>query len=332
MLERSYRSFVLTAGIAAMVTLLCMVCVNASLDPYYDFAYLAQRKASPPRTVNGFAELKYKLVLREELRTGSAIVLVGSSVTAGIAPDDHAFNSPSLYNLAFSGASIYQIERFLETLSGINRTLEVYVGLDFFGARRDASPDLTYVGEEAGLYRIDALARLADPVTTLDAWLGRADSGITFALRGWRIFTQPRPAAADHKPSERYWRNYYRDFELDPDYSRRLQRIKGMFEKVTFFINPLYISHYRLLRESGLDDLYCQWQAQIHAAVPLFDFSFAKMSADPKSFTDSEHYTSQAGFQLLRTMTAPDAQFDAPVAPSEYECHSRFAGLTSITH
>jgi len=298
----AHKRFLAILIIAALLSFTAIFAINITFDPYYDFAYLTGIRGAAPMTVINYAELKYKLVLMQELRGQHAVVLVGASTTAGIDPEQGVLptNRP-VYNLAFSGADIYQLEVFLDKLLGIDPHLDIFVGLDFFGAKARAAPDLLYVGSQRNRYKEDALLRLIDTQTTLDYLHDRMDSGLVFSGYGARRFKSAQAPSDEISVSRLYWGKVYSNYTIAPDYKSRLARIASMFDRVTFFINPLYVEHYHFLKEIGLDEAYCNWINEVHA-FPNVDFSFSETSLNPRNYHDAEHYSERAGFGLLATM------------------------------
>jgi len=283
--------------------------VNIAFDPYRDLAYLLQRTAAPPRTVFNYAELKFKLGLAREIEGHRAIVLLGSSTTAGIDPDVGRLPTDvPVYNLAFSGADIYQVEAMARRLAQLTPKPRLIVGLDFFGANTQAAPDLLYLAADDEPARLDALRRLFAPVATFDWITGKVDGGLTFAPHGWRIFTRPRPVADDLDVGEATGRQYYGNFAIAPDYLDRLRRIAALAPDTRFFVSPVYRSHYAFVARRGLDGAYCDWVALLRKTVNVVDFSFMRETASAANFVDAEHYRPELGFRMLQAVLAPEPE------------------------
>lgn len=298
-----HRRFFIAFMFFTIAPFFAFMAINIRYDPFYDLAYLTGRPSPTPRTVSHYAELKYKLVLARRLAGRRAIVLLGSSTTAAIDPELGRLPSRlPVYNLAFSNADIHQIESMVHRLAKLSPRLFLVVGLDFFAASAHRTRKFMYLSDDETRARADALMRLSSPNTTIDWLNGRGDLGLTFAERGWRIFTRPRPRVSALRPDPHGEIRLYNHFALTPDYRERLRAIARTNPKARFFISPLHTAHYKLLLELGLDGLYCDWVQLVHDTVDVVDFSFIPETRDATHFVDTMHYRAELGFHLLKTV------------------------------
>ena len=225
-----------------------------------------------------------------------ATVILGSSrAEASYDPAHPAFRQGPIYNLAISGASMYELFRYLQHAEAVHPLKEVVVALDFYMFNSDWKPPADFdenrlavsaSGKRNPYFAHEAFALLLSGDALSDSWWSlrhQSVPGVTYFANGLRDERFDIPgilAAGGHRrafmANEEYFAGYgysprKRGYvvsdprELRPaEWLRRLLAVcRDNGASVHLVMNPVHTRQHQLIADLGLRPQFEDWKREL---------------------------------------------------------------------
>ncbi|NER34458.1 MAG: hypothetical protein F6J93_10605 [Oscillatoria sp. SIO1A7] len=328
---KPYRRYSLLVAAFLLGQSIIVTLFNLAIDPYTTFnspAILGFNKVKPKQDKQ---VRMYKAIAITRLQP--KIVFIGSSRTEfGLDPSHPVFEGDRPYNLAVTGANIYEAKRYLDhAIANQPNLKKAIVGLDFFmfNDRGKNAPDFresrlgvdrfTIPDKINSLFSIDAFIA---SLITIQSNLKETNAPGYFYSDGRRVpgyyrkhvylnqhnrwifkasLRRNRFLIGGDKPEERS--------NISEKYLNSLKAIVEICQTqkidCQFFISPSHVSQWEFIRLSGVWPLFEQWKREIVEITPVWDFSgYNSITTEPigrrmKYYLDNSHYLKPVGDLLL---------------------------------
>ncbi len=280
----------------SLSTLTLVLLVNLIVDPYdlYQIARLKGVNVLKPAFRKHSRMSKAAAVVRHK---PSAIVLGSSRAEYGLDPAHPGWSVRPVYNLAISGANIYETRRYLEHAHAVSTLKQLVLGLDFFmfnGAKPNIanfSAKRLAVAEDGTRQPGAAYADLAGSLLSLDALSDSLDTikrqgggdvmiFLPNGLREPRCYQKTIDAeggyhvAFEHSMNAYYQRGSlintagpHRFFHYEKSEVQTFENFRRIVHlaysegiDAHFFISPVHAHHLYVLRRQGLWECFATWK------------------------------------------------------------------------
>jgi hypothetical protein len=309
---RNAASFV----VAFAFTLLALAGFNAVGDPYADCYFLTGFRQPEVRTLDFYADVKFKSRLVRDLPPGSlGAAIFGSSRVMRIDPAEPTFAQlvPRAVNLGIQGARLGQTVQFVKLVTRRNPECIPVVGLDFFAFNPGASGRSIYLDDARPFpAQREAFLRLASNRTCSEAWKAIRQQPCPTRLLANGLAARARPEAAY---VETQLKNFaaqgwatcpnFRDFRYDRTKIEIVRHLRAEHPRTVFFVNPVSRAYREGQLKAGLELDYAEWRADLARVGRILDFSdVEEIVGNPARFYDPHHYDDQAGGMIIRDVAA----------------------------
>lgn len=325
----NYHRYTFVFIIAASVNLLLIVLFNIFVDPYGVMN-------SPTRV--GFNKIKpgkdthvrlFKTIEVTRLRT-KMIVLGSSRSEFGLDPKHPALlNYQPAYNLAITGANMYETRRYFQHAIANQPSLKkVVLGIDFFmfNTYRESQPDfrenrlqttkLTLLDTFDVTLSLNALTASIETIRANRSAPNDIGSFYPNGLRDAKYYIQH---TYQNKPYKLIFKKTIQDFLTRPDFYKRYQLSEASLNdlktivntckqrgiKLEILISPSHASEWETIRVAGLWPIFEDWKRQVVKIEPVWDFSgYNSITTEPisnhmKNYIDNSHYRKEVGNLVL---------------------------------
>lgn len=344
---KPYRLYSLLVAAFLLGQSVAVALFNLAVDPYTTFnsnAILGFNKVKPEQDKQ---VRLYKAIAITRIQP--KIVFIGSSRTEfGLDSSHPVFESyrPG-YNLAVTGANMYEAQRYLEHAIANQPNLnKAIIGLDFFmfNDKAQNSPDFRESRLETNqVILIDKINSLFS-IDAFIASLSTIKSNRTETNALGYFYPDGRRVVGYYKkhvylnPSNRWIfkaglrQNRFliggdeseQNYQISEEYLNSLKAIVKICEtrkiECQFFISPSHVSQWEFIKLSGVWPLFEQWKREIIKITPVWDFSgYNSITTEPigprmQYYLDNSHYLKPVGDLVLNRIF----QYRAETVPEDF--------------
>lgn len=272
-------------------------------------------------------------------------ILIGTSRVGILNPKDvENHTKDKVYNMAMSGASIYEQSMYAQFAIETLHVKQIIWGIDFFSFNPEVIQHFSFYKERLtetlylkdyheGLLSLDAF--IASFQTLSDSLLSQKKAKVDFKI-GHDTYAEFKTLLSTQGPSfidgkiEKGLQGYASKKELfnselfkNPhSIDANFTLIKDIFllarqhdVKIIFYISPTYHEHLNLIYTLGLENSYNAFTTKLSELSPYWNFNTNNsITKDKNNFWDNSHMREEIGTLVINKIF----QQDAPIEPFDF--------------
>lgn len=272
-------------------------------------------------------------------------VLIGTSRMGVINPKDvEYYTKDKVYNLAMSGAPIYEQAMYAQFAIEILHAKQIIWGIDFFSFNPESTQHFSFSKE-----RLNENIYLKDyqyALLSLDAFIASfqtfsdslfthkkpkilletgfdtyVESKIQFSLHGMNFIDSKIKKGLQGYASTKELFNseiFKKPVFIDKNFiyiQNILELAKQHNVKIIFYISPTYYEHINLIYSLGLGDTYEFFKLKLSELTSYWDFNtLNSITTNKNHYWDNSHMREEIGTLLIKKMFEPNT----PIEPLDF--------------